>query len=128
MTQGLAQARRALVVEDFDELRSLLVAGLARAGYEVSGAASMAEALDLLPHGYDVVITDMSLGDAYGTDLLEQVADQDPDGTCRRLLMTGGGIGPEPPPGVPVLVKPFKIDALVTAVRALFDDGTEPEP
>jgi DNA-binding NtrC family response regulator len=128
MTRGLIQVRRALVVEDFDELRDLLVAGLRRAGYEVSGADSLAAAMQLEPEQYDVVITDMSLGDAYGTDLLAHLDRLDPDGDCRRLLMTGGGVGPEPPPGVPVLVKPFRIDALVAAVRELFDDGTELAP
>jgi DNA-binding NtrC family response regulator len=112
---------RVLVVEDFAELRNLLVAGLRRVGYQVDGAGSLTEAVSLQPERYDVLITDMSLGDAFGTELLELVRERDPSGTCRCLLMTGGGLGPEPPEGIPVLVKPFRLDALVSAVRGLLD-------
>jgi two-component system OmpR family response regulator len=125
VTQQSVRQRRALIVEDYDELRELLVAGLRRAGYQVEGAASLAEALGMAPEGYDVLITDMSLGDAFGTELLEQVSVRDPERTCRCLLMTGGGLGPEPPSDVPVLVKPFRIEALVAAVRRLLDDGCD---
>jgi DNA-binding response OmpR family regulator len=114
--------RRALIVEDYDELRELLVAGLRRAGYQVEGAASLAQAMTMAPEGFDVLITDMSLGDAFGTELLDKVHELDPAQTCRCLLMTGGGLGPEPPPGVPVLVKPFRIEALVAAVRRLWGE------
>ena len=116
--------RRALIVEDYDELRDLLVAGLGRAGYQVAGAASLAQAMAMAPEGFDVLITDMSLGDAFGTELLDKVQERDPERSCRCLLMTGGGLGPEPPAGVPVLVKPFRIEALVAAVRRLLDEDT----
>jgi DNA-binding response OmpR family regulator len=115
-----------LLVEDFDELRTLLVVGLRRAGFQVDSAASLAEAAGMSPERYDVLVTDLSLGDAFGTELLDLVRARDPAGNCRPLLMTGGGLGPEPPPGVPVLVKPFRIDALVDAVRRLLADGAPP--
>jgi two-component system, OmpR family, response regulator len=124
MTQQSVRQRRALIVEDYAELRELLVAGLRRAGYQVEGAGSLAQALEMAPEGYDVLITDMSLGDAFGTELLDVVHTRDPDRTCRCLLMTGGGLGPELPAGVPVLVKPFRIEALVAAVRRLLDEDT----
>jgi DNA-binding response OmpR family regulator len=122
MTSQAVRQRRALIVEDYDELRELLVAGLSRAGYQVEGAASLAQALTMAPEGYDVLITDMSLGDAFGTELMSRVHERDPEHSCRYLLMTGGGLGPEPPPDVPVLVKPFRIEALVAAVHRLLDD------
>jgi two-component system, OmpR family, response regulator PhoP len=122
VTQQPVQQRRALIVEDYDELRELLAEGLRRAGYHVDGAASLAEALGLAPERYDVLITDMSLGDAFGTELLEEVRVRDPERSCHCLLMTGGGLGPKPPPGVPVLVKPFRIEALVAAIERLLDE------
>jgi DNA-binding NtrC family response regulator len=121
-----ASKRRALLVEDFEELRTLLVVGLRRAGFHVDSAASLAEAAGMSPERYDVLITDLSLGDAFGTELLDLVRARDPAGSCRFLLMTGGGLGPQPPPGVPVLVKPFRIDVLVDAVRRLLaEDGQQ---
>jgi DNA-binding response OmpR family regulator len=122
MMQQSVRQRRALIVEDYDELRELLVAGLRRAGYQVEGAASLAQALAMAPEGYDVLITDVSLGDAFGTELLEAVQVRDPGGSCRCMLMTGGGLGPALPANVPVLVKPFRIEALVAAVRLLLDE------
>lgn len=126
VTGPATSQRRVLLVEDFDELRGLLVTGLQRAGYHVDGAASVPQALGMSPEGYDVLITDLSLGDALGTDLLAQVRARDAAGSCRFLLMTGGGLGPEPPPDVPLLVKPFRIDVLVAAVRGLLGANDQP--
>ncbi len=110
---------RALVVEDFDELRDLLLAGLRAAGYQADGAGSVAEAVRMRPESYDVLVTDMRLGDADGAALLGIVGANDPTINSRCVLMTGGGFEMWVPPDVPVLVKPFPIDALVAAVRAV---------
>jgi DNA-binding NtrC family response regulator len=112
-------ARRVLVVEDFDQLRELLVAGLRDAGYEAAGAASVAEAVRMRPETYHVLVTDMRLGDEDGGTLLGLVSTADPTMVSRCVLMTGGGFDTTLPADVPVLVKPFRIEALVEAVRRL---------
>ena len=110
-------AHRALVVEDFDQLRELLLSGLRDAGYEADGAGSVAEAVRMRPESYDVLITDMRLGDADGATLLGIVGANDPTISSRCVLMTGGGFEMRVPADLPVLVKPFPIEALVAAVR-----------
>jgi len=116
------QRWRVLVVEDFDLLREMLVAGLRDAGYQVDGAASVAGALGLRPESYHVLVTDMRLGDEDGMALLRIVAAVDPTIASRSILMTGGGFE-KWPADIPVLVKPFRIDSLVDAVRRLVEDG-----
>jgi DNA-binding NtrC family response regulator len=124
MSTGRAPAR-ALVVEDFDQLRDLLLAGLRGAGYHADGAASVAEAVELRPESYDVLVTDMRLGAEDGATLLGMVSARDPTITARCVLMTGGGFDSRLPPNVPVLVKPFRIDDLVAAVRRVLGETTE---
>jgi len=118
------QRWRVLVVEDFDLLREMLVAGLRDAGYQVDGAASVAGALGLRPESYHVLVTDMRLGDEDGMALLAIVAAVDPTIASRSILMTGGGFEEWLPVDIPVLVKPFPIDSLVDAVRRLVEDGS----
>jgi DNA-binding NtrC family response regulator len=122
--------RRILVVEDFDQLRDLLLVGLRNAGYQVEGVASVAEAVDRRPDSYDVLVTDLRLGDADGARLLDLVGRTDPTISSRCVLMTGGGFEAQLPADVPVLVKPFRIGALVDAVARLLArnfDGPDPE-
>jgi DNA-binding response OmpR family regulator len=110
---------RVLVVEDFDQLREMLVEGLAAAGLAADGAGSVPEALALRAADYDVLVVDRRLGPALGTDLLWALCDQDPTVASRFILMTAGGTAAELPAGVPVLLKPFRIDVLVDAVHRL---------
>jgi DNA-binding NtrC family response regulator len=118
---------RVLVVEDFDQLRNLLMAALRRDGHEVDGAASMAEAVGLRPEGYQALVVDMRLGDGDAATLLDAVSTADPTIVSRTVVMTGGGFEERIPAGVPVLEKPFRIDALVAAVRNLTPEGVPPE-
>ncbi len=113
------RAIRVLVVEDFEQLRDTLMRGLAHAGFGVTGAGSAREALDLPTDDYDVLVTDHRLGDALGTDLFRVLHDQDPGIASRFILMTGDEHDMNLPAEVPVLLKPFRIDVLVAAVRLL---------
>lgn len=62
-----------LVVEDEDIIRSALKRLLERHSFDVSEAASVDEALSLLKSGqFDLVISDLRLPKAPGTDLIEQ--------------------------------------------------------
>jgi two-component system chemotaxis sensor kinase CheA len=63
-----ARSRRVLVVEDSAFFRHLIIPALGAAGYEVSGAASAAEALRLRDAGvpFDVIVSDICMPDMDG--------------------------------------------------------------
>lgn len=119
MTSAAAAAVRVLLVEDFEQLRETLLRGLRPAGFAVDGAGSVAEALDLHPEAYDVVVADQRLGDALGTDLFRILHDRDPGVASRFILMTADERDLGLPATVPVLLKPFRIAELVETVRRL---------
>lgn len=118
-----AATARVLVVEDFAQLREVLVEGLERAGFAVDGAGSVREALSLHPEAYDILVVDHRLGDGLGTDLFRIVADRDGTLASRFILMTADEHDIELPAGVPVLLKPFRIATLVDTVRRVDGAG-----
>jgi putative two-component system response regulator len=80
-------AGRILVVDDEPNIRRLLNRYLARLGYEVQTAGSVAEAMGLLRRDrFDLVLTDLRLPGASGLDLLVEVRARAP-GT-RMILMS----------------------------------------
>jgi CheY-like chemotaxis protein len=114
---------RVLVVDDTDEVRTLIRRALAAHGYQVDAAASLAEASALDPAGYDVILVDAHLGAELGTDLIEAMVAQDPAAAGRCLVITGGSTAIVPS-GVACLPKPFRPADLLHAVRALHEDPT----
>jgi DNA-binding NtrC family response regulator len=68
------EPQRILVVEDAADIRRLLVLLLTRAGYEVSGAGTKAEALKLYAkNNFDLLFSDISLPDGSGLDLMREM-------------------------------------------------------
>jgi ActR/RegA family two-component response regulator len=120
-------AERILVVDDLADLRTLLRRALTRAGYEVGVAATLDEASAMDPAGYDAVIADANLGAERGTDLIAALGAQDETALARCLVMTGGAVDALPD-GVAYLTKPFQVDDLLAAVRALLEPGTAAAP
>ncbi len=71
---------RILVVDDEQSMCELLQEGLARQGFDVSTTTSATAALDLArENDYDVVLTDVKLGEADGIILCEQLVQNRPD-------------------------------------------------
>lgn len=108
--------KRILLVEDERELRELLVLGLRRAGYPVDGAATAAEARQLLDaQSYALVIADWRLPDGNGIDLADQAVKL----RARTLIISGYLFGL--PAGAAqrhgTITKPITTDDLVTAVQ-----------
>lgn len=126
MTSSGAAAARVLVVEDFTQLRDSLVEGLTRAGFAADGAGSVREALDRRPETYDALVVDHRLGDALGTDLFRVLADRDETFGSRFILMTADEHDLGLPTEVPVLLKPFRIAALVAAVHRVHGGRAAP--
>lgn len=86
-----------LIVEDDDLTRAFLVEHLAADGYDPLEAATLAEALELLDHTSPcLVLTDLTLPDGSGLELVARV--RDADGIATRVdprtpvvLLTGRG-------------------------------------
>jgi DNA-binding response OmpR family regulator len=110
--------RRVLVIDDVKEMRVLIHRALSASGYMVDVAATLAQARHMDPGGYDAVLVDAGLGADSGVDLVEALRAEDPAAAGRCLMMTGGA-GDAIPAGVAYLAKPFQLDDLLDAVRAL---------
>jgi DNA-binding response OmpR family regulator len=120
-------AQRILVVDDHAEMRAVFRRALAANGYEVNAAATLAEAWAMDPAGYDAVLVDANLGAERGTDLIERLRSQDATAPARCLMITGGAMD-ELPDNVASLARPFQLDALIGAVRALLKPAMAAEP
>jgi two-component system, NtrC family, response regulator PilR len=63
-----------LIIDDEADIRELLVLTLTRMGVDVDAAASVAESEKFLgKRSYDLVLTDMRIGDGTGMDVLENI-------------------------------------------------------
>jgi two-component system cell cycle sensor histidine kinase/response regulator CckA len=124
-----AQGRgeRLLVVEDEDGVRALITRVLLRAGYQVDafaeGAAALA-AFEAAPGAYDLVLSDVVMPRMSGALLVSRMRALAPG--VRALFMSGYNdealdrTGPRDR-GVPLLEKPFEMEAMLAAVRHELD-------
>jgi DNA-binding NtrC family response regulator len=79
-----------LLVEDKAELREMLTIALGRMGYEVAGAANLAEALAALRRQpYSAVLTDLKLPSGSGMDVMRAALEADP--AAPVIIMTAYG-------------------------------------
>lgn len=107
-----------LVVEDEPLIAMMLEDFLETLGHAVAGSCeSVAEALERVDQGgFDVAIIDVHLK---GGEHVWPVADRLAEKNIPFVLATGGHI--EPPPeahaGVPLLAKPFTMDAIDPVLR-----------
>jgi two-component system, NtrC family, response regulator HydG len=85
----LKQAKpKILVVDDEETLRYTIVTFLSREGYEVDTAGSYKEGLVKLSSiCFDLILTDIMLGDGTGVDILQEVNKRNL--TCPVILITG---------------------------------------
>ena len=80
------------MVDDNEQIRGLVRRALSQHGYQVDDAASLAQARQLAPGGYDALVIDARIGAERGTDLIEELRGQDPSAPARCLLITGGSV------------------------------------
>ena len=115
-------AERILVVDDDTAMRELMSLALGKEGFVVSTAASSADAVKAItPDAFDLMVTDIYLGDGTGLELLEHCQQVCPG--ARVILVTAHGTVETATSarrlGVfDYLAKPFKIEALVERARA----------
>jgi CheY-like chemotaxis protein len=115
-----------LIVEDEPLIAMMLEDFLETLGHEVAGSCeSVAEALAWVEQGgFDVAIVDVHLKDG---EHVWPVADRLAEKDIPFVLATGGHI--EPPPeahaDVPVLAKPFTLDAIDPVLRQACGEAAE---
>lgn len=117
--------KRILVVDDEEQIRSMLTQMLEHEGFAVDTAGNGEEGLDLVTrHTYDLIITDMIMPVKDGLKLIMELIQDYPD--QRILAISGGGaikaeryltmasyLGDD----IVTLEKPFKREALLAAVN-----------
>jgi CheY-like chemotaxis protein len=121
-----ASHHRAIVVDDVADVLVSVGAFLVNAGFTVRKAANGDEALRLIMSdpSIDLLVTDFAMPGLNGVDLIGQAIQVRP--SMKALVITGypnaDGLT-ELPTGTTVLAKPFRRDALLAAVKALFEES-----
>jgi DNA-binding response OmpR family regulator len=116
-----------LFVEDDSDLRELIMRSLQKAGYQVTEAANGTQAIELLTltddarPAFDVVLTDIVMGEIDGTEVMK-VARSQPD-PPEVILLTGNGTLQTAMESVRAgafdyLLKPCLIPRLLTRISA----------
>lgn len=113
---------RILIVEDEEIIRHALKKVLVRQQFEVVEAGSVAEALVLQPETFDLVISDLRLPGAPGTDLLSRC------GNTPVVIMTSyasmrSAVDAMKLGAVDYIAKPFDHDEMLNTVRRLLNQG-----
>jgi DNA-binding response OmpR family regulator len=117
---------RILVVEDDDGIAEPLLEGLTREGFEVSRAATGAQAL--AAPATDVVLLDLGLPDVDGYTVCQQLRARS---SVPILVVTARGAEVDRVVGLELgaddyIVKPFGFRELVARIRAVLRRSTEP--
>ncbi len=122
----------ALVVDDDDSLRDIVVRSLESLNYEVTSAETGMDGIrKLKSRHFDLLVTDLIMPDADGLDVMREMKRRHP--SARIVAMTGGGqylskrfsakmmsrLGAHA-----VLMKPFTLAQLVAAVNATAAHGS----
>lgn len=112
-----------LLVEDDPDLAHVMTLSLSRAGFEVIGSGTSADAVEVVASRHvDVLVTDRGLPDADGTDLVRQVRH---DGFTGHVLIASGRSGADHDEEClragadEVLAKPFRLADLVARLHAI---------
>jgi DNA-binding NtrC family response regulator len=123
MQQGRFMAK-ILIIDDDDSMRSVLRMGLETAGHLVFEAANGTEGLrQIEAGGVEVVVTDLLMPEMDGIEVIFNVRKKYP--SLKVIAISGGG--QLPPEGYlkiaqrggarRILMKPFKLEELLQAVR-----------
>ena len=113
-----------LVVEDNPEVKTVAIALLEQLNYRTRAAENAHEALELLDADrvVDLVFTDVMLpGGLNGVEFAAIVRERFPE--IPVLLTSGYAKALHGPHGLPILRKPYQIEALAQAVRSALERG-----
>jgi two-component system cell cycle sensor histidine kinase/response regulator CckA len=117
-----------LVVEDDDQVRTVVSKGLPRLGYEVLVVRNAEEALALSekhPGRIDLLLTDVVMPGLSGPELAERLTARRPE--TRVVFMSGYPAGDDPATGFELngrgyLQKPFALAELAEKIRTALDE------
>jgi DNA-binding response OmpR family regulator len=117
-----ASGCKALVVDDEPHIVELLKECLEGEGYQVDGAVTASQALELIRHtSYDFMILDIMLPDMDGIMAHDRIRALDPDLARKTIFVSGWVKSPEIREYLTsigsFLPKPFSIDELVGIAR-----------
>lgn len=108
--------RSILVADDDEAMLSIYTRIFAATDHLISQASSFAEAARLIKsRNYDLLITDLMLGDGLGTDLIK-IFERKRAGA--KSLLVSGSVAILPPEQIPDVYfeKPFKAEVFLAAV------------
>jgi DNA-binding NtrC family response regulator len=118
---------RVLIVDDEKAMRLALKSLLAKEGYEVDTAESGEEALRRIePGSFHVVITDLSMKDIDGMEVLEHTRRVDPDAAVVMITAYGSekvAVAAMKQGAADYLPKPFDNDELRVLVRRVMENA-----
>lgn len=115
-----------LVIDDDDDVRSVLQDVLIRNGYDVTAAADGNQGLEQIRRkAHDIVITDILMPEKEGIETILELRKNWPE--TRILAISGGGVGSagtyltlaEKLGAHMVLTKPIRIQTLLEAMKRL---------
>ena len=108
---------RILVIDDEVDIQDVVTELLTMGGYEVDAVGTVQQALDAVAlRRYDLVISDRRLPGGGGDALASEIVRQRPALAGRIILLTGELAESRGP--LPVIQKPFDLDAILHAVQA----------
>ncbi len=112
---------RILIVEDDAAFREIVCEVLRDVGYNVKGARNLKKATERLSkHKYDLVLTDVHIGDQSGLEVLQITRHTHPDA---KIILMSGHADPEivqqalNSGAAHFLSKPFRVSELLQAVK-----------
>jgi DNA-binding NtrC family response regulator len=117
--------RKILVADDDKAMLNIYTRLFAATSYSVSKAASFTEAARLIKtNSYDLLITDLLLGDGLGTDLIKLFESE--RAGAKSLLVTGSveQADPELLPEI-YFEKPFDFEIFMATVTAALETGAD---
>jgi DNA-binding NtrC family response regulator len=114
-------SRRILVIED-DEALGRAMRRILKSVFEVTKCSTDSAArLLLLSEAFDVVVSDVQLGEESGLDLFKEVVTQHPELVARYVFISGDADEPKTRAGLastgaPFLQKPFRVYELTEGI------------
>lgn len=129
---GAARKKRVLLVDESDELLSLMTCMLLENGFEVGAAMDSRQAYKMaLEGGFDLLVTDLVMPDAKGNSLIGMLRSA---GFTAPIVVASGYVGCLEASRlkdlgvVRVMTKPFKLASFLVAVREALDMQVDEEP